>query len=198
MTVNKAKIGKEETSQPVSTLSSIRTSTKISTYPRWVIDSGSSSHMTNNFDLFITFETMKGTVRLGDDSVIEIWGRGTVVILAKTSIGHVSSIYLERVLWVSSLVSCSLLSWHAILSLGKGFSVPSSGKEMNIFRENKAKVIWGKPDWQDYVVQEEKGWAKKMTYQQLHETLGDPSHEYLKRNNYSDTPKLPKVPQDWQ
>jgi len=72
MTVNTAKIGKEETSQPVSTLSSIRTSTKISTYPRWVIDSGSSSHMTNNFDLFITFETMKGTVRLGDDSVIEI------------------------------------------------------------------------------------------------------------------------------
>jgi len=41
---------------------------------------------------------MKGTVRLGDDSVIETCGRGTVMILAKTSLGHVSSVYLERVL----------------------------------------------------------------------------------------------------
>jgi len=54
--------------------------------------------MTNNLDLFINFETLKGTVGLGDDSVIETSGRGTVVILAKTSIGHVSSIYLERIL----------------------------------------------------------------------------------------------------
>jgi len=54
--------------------------------------------MTNNSDLFIDFETIKGTVRLGDDSVMEICGRGTVMILAKTYLGHVSSIYLERVL----------------------------------------------------------------------------------------------------
>jgi len=66
--------------------------------------------MTNNLDLFMNFETVKGTVRLGDDSVIETCGRRTVVILAKTSIGHVSSVYLERVLWVPSLGSCSLLS----------------------------------------------------------------------------------------
>jgi len=62
-TVNSAKIGKEETPEPVSTLSSTRTTTKISPYPRWVIDTGASSHMTNNSDLFIDFETIKGTVR---------------------------------------------------------------------------------------------------------------------------------------
>jgi len=122
--------------------------------------------MKNNLDLFINFETVKGTVRLGDDSVIETCGRGTVVILAKTSTGHVSSVYLERVLWVPSLGSCSLLSWRAIVSLGKGFSLASSGKDMYICRENKTEVIWGKLDGQDYVVQEEKESAKKMTYQQ--------------------------------
>ena len=48
--------------------------------------------MTNNLNLFINIETVKGTVRLGDDSVIETCGRGTVVILAKPWIGHVSSV----------------------------------------------------------------------------------------------------------
>ena len=109
-TVSSAKIGKEETPEPVSTLSSTRTTTKISSYPRWVIDTGASSHMTNNSDLFIDFETIKATVRLGDNSVIETCGCGTVMILAKTSLGHVFSVYLERVLWVPSLGSCSLLS----------------------------------------------------------------------------------------
>ena len=93
-TVNMAKSGKEETPEPVSTLFSVRTTTQISSYPQWVFDTGISSHMTNNLNLFINFETVKGTVRLGDDSVIETCGRGTVVILAKTSIGHVSSVYL--------------------------------------------------------------------------------------------------------
>ena len=109
---------------------------------------------------------MKATVRLGDDSGIETCGRGTVVIFAKTSIRHVYSVYLERVLWVPSLGSCSLLSWRAIVSLGKGFSLASSRKDIYIYRENKTEVIWGKLDGQDYVVQEEKESAKKMTYQQ--------------------------------
>ena len=137
-TVHTVKIGKEATPAPVSTLSSVRTTTKISSYPLWVIDTAASSHMTNNLDLFINLETRKGTVRLGDDSVIETCGRGTGVILGKTSICHVSSVYLEPVLWVPSLNSCSLLSWCqcAIVCLGKGFSLASSGKDMYIFCEN--------------------------------------------------------------
>ena len=141
-TVNSAKIGKEETPEPVSTLSSTGTTTKISLYPCWVIDTGASSHVTNHSDLFIDFESIKGTVRLGDDSVIETCGGGTVMILAKSSLGQVSSVYLERVLWVPSLGSCRLLSWRAIVCLGKGFSLASSGKDMYVFTENKTEVIW--------------------------------------------------------
>jgi len=37
-TVTTAKIGKEETPELVSTLSSVRITTKMSSYPRWVID----------------------------------------------------------------------------------------------------------------------------------------------------------------
>jgi len=96
------------------------------------------------------------------------------VILAKTSIGHVSSLYLKHVLCVASFGSCSLLSWPAIVSLEKGFSLSSSGKDMYMFRENQIEVTWGKVDRQDYVVQEEKESAKKITYQQWHEALRHP------------------------
>ena len=139
--VNSAKIGKEETPEPVCTLSSTRTSTKISPYPRWVIDTGTSSHMTNNLDFFINFETTKSTGRLGDDSEIEICSCGAVMIMAKISTGHVSPVYLERVLWIPSFGCCSLLLWHAIVSLGKGISLASSGKDMYVFRGNKTGYL---------------------------------------------------------
>ena len=154
--------------------------------------------MTNNSDLFIDSETVKGTVRLGDNSVIETCGRATVMLFAKRSLGHVSSVYLERVLWVPRLGSCSLLSWRAIVSLEKGFSLASSGKDMYVSRKNKTEVIWGKLDGQDYIVQEEKESAKKMTYERWYEALGHPSPDYLKSNNYSDATNIPKVPKDWQ
>jgi len=77
--VNTAKIGKEETPEQVSTLSSVRTTTKISSYAQSLIDTGAISHMRNNLALVINFETVKGTVRLGDDCVIETCGRGTRV-----------------------------------------------------------------------------------------------------------------------
>ena len=69
---------------------------------------------------------------------------------------------------------------------------------MYIFRENKTEVIWGKLDGQDYVVQEEKESAQKITYQQWHEALGHPSPDYLKSNNYSDATNLPNIPKDWK
>ena len=68
---NTAKIGMEETPESVSTLSSLRTSITNTFQLRWVTDTGASSHMTNNLDLIMNFETEKGTIRLGDDSVIE-------------------------------------------------------------------------------------------------------------------------------
>ena len=69
---------------------------------------------------------------------------------------------------------------------------------MYILRENKREVIWGKLVGQDYVVQEEKETAKKMTYEQWHEAFGNPSPDYLKSNNDSDATNIPKVPKDWQ
>jgi len=66
------------------------------------------------------------------------------------------------------------------------------------FRENKTEVICGKLEGPNYIVQEEKESAKKLTNQQWHEALGHPSPNYLKGNNYSDATNLLKIPKDWQ
>ena len=93
----------------------------ISPYPGCVIDTDASSHMTNNLDLCINFKTIKDTVKLSDNSVIERCGCGIVVILAKTSLCHVFSLYLERVLWVPSYGWFTLLSWRTIVPSGRDF-----------------------------------------------------------------------------
>jgi len=64
--------------------------------------------------------------------------------------------------------------------------------------KNKTKVIWGKLNGQDYVLQEENESAKKITYQQWHEALGHPSSNYIKSHNCSDTTDIPKLRKDWQ
>ena len=46
----------------------------------WYADTGASSHMTGRKELFPTLdETVRGTVRFGDGSVVEICGKGTVL-----------------------------------------------------------------------------------------------------------------------
>src|SRR5437879_12859368 len=98
--------------------------------------------MTSNLDLLINFEPEKGTVKLGDDSVIESCSRGTVRLMAKTSNGCVAPVFLPCVLWVTKLGLSNLLSWRAIVSLGKGFSLSGNGKDIYISRENKTDVLW--------------------------------------------------------
>ena len=109
--VNSAKIGKEQISEPVSTSTSLKTTSRTPDPHNWVIDTGASSHMTSNLDLLINFEPEKGTVKLGDDSIIESCGRGTVRLMAKTSNGHVTPVFLQHVLWAPKLGLSNLLSW---------------------------------------------------------------------------------------
>jgi hypothetical protein len=47
----------------------------------WYLDTGAPNHMTGNHAVFADLETnIHGTVRFGDNSLVEIKGRGTVLI----------------------------------------------------------------------------------------------------------------------
>jgi hypothetical protein len=51
----------------------------------WYLDTGATNHMTGNRDAFINLDTaIRGTVRFGDGSVVEIQGTGTVLFEGKT------------------------------------------------------------------------------------------------------------------
>lgn len=50
----------------------------------WYLDTGATSHMTGNKQLFTTLNTnVKGTVRLGDNSCVQIEGKGSILIETK-------------------------------------------------------------------------------------------------------------------
>jgi hypothetical protein len=51
---------------------------------RWYLDIGASNHMTGTRSMFTSLdERVKGTVKFGDGSVVEIQGRGSVLSVCK-------------------------------------------------------------------------------------------------------------------
>lgn len=53
---------------------------------RWFLDTGVSNHMTGNRGMFVRLdETVKGTVKFGDGSLVDIHGRGSVLIECKNA-----------------------------------------------------------------------------------------------------------------
>jgi hypothetical protein len=52
---------------------------------RWYLDTGASNHMTGRRDMLSHIdETVRGTVKFGDGSVVQICGRGSVVFSCRT------------------------------------------------------------------------------------------------------------------
>jgi hypothetical protein len=51
---------------------------------RWVLDSGMSNHVTRVRDAFVELDSnVRGTVKFGDGSVVEIEGVGIVLFVCK-------------------------------------------------------------------------------------------------------------------
>jgi hypothetical protein len=77
---------------------------------RWVLDSAASSHMTNNLDLFINIVNRSREVKLGDNSKIESYGKGTIELQGKLPTGTALSLNLRDVLYVPKFGQSNLLS----------------------------------------------------------------------------------------
>lgn len=75
----------------------------------WYLDNGASNHMTRNRNYFQNIdETITGKVRFGDDSCIDIKGKGSVLFIS----GNGENIILAYVYYIPDLRS-------NIISLGQ-------------------------------------------------------------------------------
>lgn len=93
----------------------------------WYLDTGASNHMTGNRSMLMSLdETVKGTVKFGDDSVVEICGKGAVMYQCKNQEHRV----LTEVYYIPRLRS-------NIISLGQldesGYKIVIEGGELCIF-----------------------------------------------------------------
>jgi transposase InsO family protein len=170
---------------------------------RWVLDTAASSHMTNNLDLFINIKHRRGKVRMGDDSVIESYGIGTVELLSKLPTGYANSsgtphLVLRDVLYIPKLGQSNLLSWRAISHVpGSSFFLDGHGPDIFVRKEAKDGriIIWGHLDGPDYVVQQEDlHVARLSTYMDWHKAFGHVSSKYINPSCYTDGHLLPKQP----
>ncbi|XP_010474532.1 PREDICTED: uncharacterized protein LOC104754068 [Camelina sativa] len=75
----------------------------------WYLDNGASNHMTGNKEFFSSLDTsIRGKVKLGDGSFVNIVGKGSIVFVGKT--GERRS--LKEIYYISDLK-------HNIISLGQ-------------------------------------------------------------------------------
>lgn len=95
-------------------------------YPKnmWIIDSGATSHMSGNSELFENLSNYEGTgfITVANGTELRIIGIGTVIIKITNSYGEVMNIPIVNVLYIPGL-TCNLLSVHSIISRGHSVSL---------------------------------------------------------------------------
>ena len=58
-------------------------------HQRWVLDMGATNHMTGTKSVFFELDSgIRGTVKFGDGSVVEIKGHGTILFVSKGGNHH--------------------------------------------------------------------------------------------------------------
>jgi hypothetical protein len=154
--------------------------------------------MTNNLDIFIKIKHRRGKVRMGDDSVIESYGIGTVELISKLPTRTNSHFVLRGVLYIPKLGQSNLLSWRAISHVpGSSFFLDGYGPDIFVRKEAKDGriIIWGRLDGPDYVVQQEDlHVARLSTYMDWHKAFSHVSSKYINPSCYTDGHLLPKQP----
>ena len=74
----------------------------------WFLDSGCSNHMTENKELFSNLDdSVKSKIKLGNDSILHVMGKGVINVLAKTG----ERMFIPNVYYVPTLT-------HNLMSVG--------------------------------------------------------------------------------
>ena len=105
----------------------------------WVIDSGATSHMCNNKNLFVELNPIPNAqeVTLGDGHKVEATAVGTVQLETLLPDGQMENCQVIHVLYVPQL-SCNLLSVSKAIQTNNEVAFTKHGCEI---RNNKNKII---------------------------------------------------------
>ena len=163
---------------------------------RWVFDTGASSHMTSNKGYFESLSAHRGSVGFGNDTTLQVAGKGTVRLDCVLPDGKISQIRLHDVLYVPNL-KYSLLSWHAIRH--KGFNLVDTGNGLEVRkRATNQLVIWAPPVGKKlFMVPESIEYANISTYDFWHAALGHTGQSTLRNTMYEDIPEFPERPAEF-
>src|SRR5258706_8235429 len=106
-----------ESAAPSSTSSTTSTVSTPHLHQRFMLDSGASSHMTNDLGRFKTLSADRGHIEIANGQFIDYTGKGTVILNCELPDGSLSLLHLNNILFVPSL-SKSLFSWPVARDLG--------------------------------------------------------------------------------
>lgn len=196
-----AESAKVSTETPSAESETVRLSTDIPAPPsnpssRWVIDTGASSHMSNNLDLFMNFRHSVGNVRVADDRTIRSWGTGDIALWVKLPNGSSKRVVLQNVLYVPQLGSSNLLSWKAASVLGYFMDGHHDGLFVRTSKDGPV-ILWGKLNGTDYVLQVKEHAARLTSYSEWHHAFCHASTQYVKPSIYKDGHLVPPPPKDF-
>jgi hypothetical protein len=103
----------------------------------WFLDSGCSNHMTGNKELFEDLDTsVKSQIKLGNDNIVEVMGKGAINVITKTGKKTIPDVY-----FVPGLK-------HNLISVGqltqKGYRVSFENNVCTIFDIPPSKMVIAK------------------------------------------------------
>jgi transposase InsO family protein len=162
---------------------------------QWIFDTGATSHMCSNADLFSSLRPDTGSVSLADQSTVGVTGIGTVIIYCIAN-GIVTTITLHDVLLVPDL-GRSLFSWRAAKRKNSCYLIDNGTLELRMKSDDSTFLQTRDVD-QNFIVNTCDNSANLATYQYWHGALGHPSVTSLRPNLYQDGNLIPTVPKDFE
>ena len=163
----------------------------------WIFDTGASSHMTRNKELFTQLSPIRRNVKIGDSTRLQAQGKGTVILNCVLPDGSISSLRLNEVLYVPDL-DCSLFSWLAVRNLNKGFTMVDDGIKGIEIKQNENLVLWAEKHGNLFYIPEPLDVANVADFQHWHQSFGHAAPSALRHKEYySDGHLLPTPPNNF-
>ena len=116
----------------------------------WIIDSGASSHMSWEREIFTTYKELNNsTVKVGDGRTLKVAGEGTVLVKVLSESRKPITLTMNRVLHVPEM-SCNLMSVRQIAE--NGFSINFKDQQCRISNKRGRLVAKGAKQGNLYIL----------------------------------------------